>query len=122
MTQGRIAPVIDRDGNRLTLIELSNRPGAFVWMDREYWRRWVMDGLPQALYAVHGNGRRGWTVAYWTIEAGRKTWTNAAQGIMRPPPGYRAMRRSADPLDLRRANLKVLRASRKLRPDQSLSI
>lgn len=117
MTQGRIVPVTDKDGNRLTLIELSNRPGAFVWMDREDWERWVRDGLPKALYAVHGTGRRGWTVAYRTQEAGRKKWTNAAKGIMRPPPGYLAMRRSADPLDLRRGNLKVMRAGHKPRQD-----
>jgi hypothetical protein len=109
MTHDPGIPVIDRDGNRLFVIELTNRPGLFVRMDREDWLSWCAEGRPQALYAVSGMGRYRWTVGYKTPGKGRKGYMNAAHAIMKPPPGYVAGRRSADPLDLRRVNLRVLR-------------
>lgn len=119
MTQDHAIPVIDRDGNRLFLIELTNRPGLFVRMDREDWLSWCAEGRSRALYAISGMGHYRWTIAYKTPGKDRKGYTNAAHAIMKPPPGYVAGRRSADPLDLRRVNLRVLRRERRNVPPLS---
>lgn len=105
--QSRVVPHTTSDGSRIVLVELVNRPGMFVTLDRTDWDACMADGHPPALYSKANSNRSRFTVVFKAH--GRRKPINAAQAILKPPAGYVAGRRSGDALDLRRANLRVVR-------------
>lgn len=97
---------MNRPDTDTVTIPVTNAAGHYILMDEPDWRAWRGAGMPTCFYLNRIEGARHYVVVTDTKAAGGYAYVH--RWLMKPTANQRVEFSTANHLDLRRANLKLV--------------